>query len=295
MSQEESVIARLKNKSKKTGNPLQLYIQLLCQEELLRKVSLSAYKSNLILKGGLFIYALTNFEGRSTVDMDFLLRNVDNTEEKVVSIVNEILSVETGNDFIKFEVVKVEKIALERKYTGISVHLKGSIGKVKTPVYMDFGVGDVIVPESEVRTIHSQLEDLNDVEVYTYSLESTISEKYDAIIQRFELNSRMKDFYDIYYLARTFSFDGLQLAKAIRLTTSNRGTSVDSDSFERVKKLKENEIVNQRWNNFCKKQKFKIEFEEIIQVLSRFLEELTIAIANEKEFEGNWNPTDLSW
>lgn len=295
MSREKSVIARLKNKSKKTGNPLQLYIQLLCQEELLRKISLSPYKENLILKGGLFIYALTNFEGRSTVDMDFLLSNIDNSEEEVVNIVNGILSVETGNEFIEFEIIKVEKIALERKYTGISVYLRGSIGNVKTPVYMDFGVGDVIVPDSEARVIHPQLDDFNDVEVFTYSLESTIAEKFDAIVQRYELNSRMKDFYDIYYLARTFKFEGTRLTKAIRMTMRNRGTVLELDSFVRVKKLKENEIVNQRWKNFCKKQKIEIEFEETIKILSRFLEEISVAIASEREFEGSWNPKDLSW
>ena len=83
MDRAKSVIARLKNKSKSTGKSLQLYLQLICQEEFIRKISQSDFKNQLVLKGGLFIFTLTNFEGRSTIDMDFLLRNMDNSEQNI--------------------------------------------------------------------------------------------------------------------------------------------------------------------------------------------------------------------
>lgn len=82
MDKGASVLAKLKNKSKQTGKPLQMHLQLFCQEEFLRKLSLSKYADDLVLKGGLFIYTLTNFESRATIDVDFLIRQLPNSVEE---------------------------------------------------------------------------------------------------------------------------------------------------------------------------------------------------------------------
>ncbi len=296
MDKAKSAIAKLKNKSMRTGKSLQLYLQLLCQEEFLRKVSLSEFKNQLVLKGGLFIYTLTNFEGRSTIDMDFLLRNLDNSEENIQMITQNILNIETGNSFISYEVVGYERIAMERKYSGISVHMIGKIGNTKTPIYVDFGVGDVIVPGSELRMIRSQLDSFDEVEINTYSMDSTIAEKFDAIIQRYELTSRMKDFYDITYLASMFEFDGTQLFQAISETLKNRGTTYDSDSFDRIMNLKNNAVIQNRWQSFLRKQKLEqFEFEEVLNDLQIFLQEITDNLINEKSVDKKWDPKEFKW
>ncbi len=149
MDKAASVLAKLKNKSKVTGKPLQLYLQLFCQEEFLRKVSLSKYANNLVLKGGLFIYTLTNFESRATIDVDFLIRQLPNSVEDIEKIVAEILAVDTGNDFITLTSKSFEAISPQRKYTGVSFQIIGQIKNTKTPFSVDFGVGDVIVPSPE--------------------------------------------------------------------------------------------------------------------------------------------------
>lgn len=296
MDKAKSVIAKLKNKSMRTGKSLQLYLQLLCQEEFLRRVSLSEFKNQLILKGGLFIYTLTNFEGRSTIDMDFLLRNLDNSEENIHMITQNILNIETGNTFISYDVVGYEKIAMERKYSGISVHMIGKIGNTKTPIYVDFGVGDVIVPGSELRMIRSQLDGFDEIEINTYSIDSTIAEKFDAIIQRYELTSRMKDFYDITYLASMFEFDGTQLFQAISETLKNRGTTYDSDSFDRIMNLKNNAVIKIRWQSFLRKQKLEqFEFEEVLNDLQIFLQEITDNLINQKSIDKKWDPKEFKW
>lgn len=89
-----SVLAKLKNKAGETGKSLQVHLQLFCQEEFLRKLSMSKYADNLVLKGGLFIYTLTNFESRATVDIDFLMRQLPNSVEEIEKIITEILSVD---------------------------------------------------------------------------------------------------------------------------------------------------------------------------------------------------------
>ena len=86
-----SVLARLKNKSKKNGRSYQLCLQLFCQEEFLRRLEKSKYSENLVLKGGLFIYSVTDFDSRVTVDVDFLLRRVPNTPEQLKKVLESVL------------------------------------------------------------------------------------------------------------------------------------------------------------------------------------------------------------
>lgn len=193
MDMGASVIARLKNKAKETGKPFQLHLQLFCQEEFLRRLAASRYAENLVLKGGLFIYTLTNFESRATVDIDFLLRQFPGTIEDIKRMVDEIIATDSDNDFITFSSRGFETISPQRKYTGVSFQLVGQIKNTRTPFDVDFGVGDVIVPNSHRRAIPVQLDGFDVPEVLTYSLESTIAEKFDALLQRLELTSRMKD------------------------------------------------------------------------------------------------------
>lgn len=227
-----SVLAKLRNKAKASGISYQQCLQLFMQEEFLRKLSKSGYKDFLVLKGGLFIYTLTNFESRATIDVDFLLRNFSNSIDDVKELVEKIINTPTGNDYILMTAKGFEEISPQRKYHGISAQIIGQIKNVRIPFNVDIGVGDVIVPQAEQRTINTQLPDFETPIIKTYSLESTIAEKFDAILQRFELTGRMKDFYDIYYLARTFDFDGAKLQTAIFETLQRRGTSYNRDSFK---------------------------------------------------------------
>ncbi len=148
-----SVLARLKNKSKESGRSCQLCLQLFCQEEFLRRLEKSRYAENLVLKGGLFIYSLTNFDSRVTVDVDFLLRRVPNTPEQLKKMLKEIIATPTGNDFVTFKITDIAPIAVAKKYAGIGASLVARIKNTKTPFSIDFGVGDVIVPNQEKRKI----------------------------------------------------------------------------------------------------------------------------------------------
>ena len=218
-----SVLARLKNKAAESGRTYQLCLQLFCQEEFLRRLEKSKYVDNLILKGGLFIYSVTNFDSRVTVDVDFLLRKVPNTPEELKPVLEEIIGTSTGNNFISFEIKEIAPIAVAKKYAGIGVSIVARIKNTRTPFSIDFGVGDVIVPKQEKRKIPTQLDNFPAPTVNTYSLETTIAEKIDAILSLMEFSSRMKDYYDIYYLANRFDFDGATLTKALKKTFENRG------------------------------------------------------------------------
>ena len=291
-----SVLTKLQNKAKETGRTYQLCLQLFCQEEFLRRIALSEYNENLVLKGGLFIYALTGFDSRVTLDMDFLLRRITNAEQEILNMITKIIGADTGNNFIKFDIKGISPIALHRKYSGLSVNMLGIIKNTRTPFNIDFGVGDIIVPEAEKRSIPTQLDNFVKPEINTYSLESTIAEKFDAIITRFEFTSRMKDFYDIYYIANNFAFDGRKLREAIFETLQNRGTDYDKNTFDNIMDLPDFEIVITRWKAFLKKGKLPdLDFNLVIDIIQKFLKSVFEAIVSEKDFFGQWNCIGQNW
>ena len=285
-----SVLAKLKNKAKDAGISYQQCLQLFMQEEFLRKLSKSGYDDFLILKGGLFIYTLTNFESRATIDVDFLLRGYSNSIDNVKNLIFKIIGTPTGNDYIEMTAKGFEKISPQRKYHGISIQIIGQIKNVRVPFNVDIGVGDVIVPKAEQRKINTQLPGFEAPVIKTYSLESTIAEKFDAILQRFELTGRMKDFYDIYYLSRTFDFEGAKLQSAIFETLQRRGTPYGRESFKRVVALAEDEDMQKRWKYFLKNIKDNtLEFSVVIAEIQTFLEPVFDAIVNEEEWQEWWN------
>ena len=291
-----SVLAKLKNKAKATGISYQQCLQLFFQEEFLRKLAASRYTENFVLKGGLFIYTLTNFESRATVDVDFLMRGLNNDLARMDEIIAEILAVDTGNDFVTFKASKTEPIAVQRKYHGVSTQITGYIKNVRVPFNVDIGVGDVIVPNAQRRNIQTQLDGFEKPEILTYSLESTIAEKFDAILQRFELTGRMKDFYDIYYLSRTFDFDGLKLQTAIQETLQNRGTAYEKDSFDRILALADDEDMQTKWRYFLKTLgNPEIAFRVVIAVIAAFLSPVLEAVLQETEFLQYWSSNASLW
>ncbi len=294
--QAASVLAKLRNKAKASGISYQQCLQLFVQEEFLRKLSKSGYDEFLILKGGLFIYTLTNFESRATIDADFLLCGFSNSVEEVKELIGNIIATPTGNDYIFMTARGFEEISPQRKYHGISAQIIGQIKNVRVPFNVDIGVGDVIVPKAEQRTIYTQLPNFEAPVIKTYSLESTIAEKLDAILQRFELTGRMKDFYDIYYLARTFDFDGARLQKAIFETLQHRGTPYDKDSLQRIVALAHDEDMQKRWRYFLKNIKDDtLSFLVVIAEIQTFLEPVFDAIVNEDEWQKEWNTIENQW
>lgn len=291
-----SVLARLKNKSKESGRSYQLCLQLFCQEEFLRRVEKSKYADNLVLKGGLFLYSITNFDSRVTVDVDFLLRSMPNTPEKLKAILEEIVAENTGNDFVTFEIKNVEPIAVAKKYAGIGATIVAQIKNTKTPFGIDFGVGDVIVPNQEKRKIPTQLPEFNSPTVNTYSIETTIAEKLDAILSLMEFSSRMKDYYDIYYLAGKFEFDGEVLTEALRRTFDNRGRNFSLEQFERLLDFSSDDAMQKKWKAFVKKINIKTDdFCVVLKLISDFLKEPFVAVLDNCTFAHYWNADSNTW
>lgn len=291
-----SVLARLKNKSKESGRSYQLCLQLFCQEEFLRRLEKSNYSDNFVLKGGLFIYSLTEFDSRVTVDIDFLLKSLPNTPEQLRAILERIISVDTGNEFITFEIKSVLPISVAKKYAGISASLVAHIKNTRTPFSIDFGVGDVIVPKQEKRKIPTQLNDFSSPMINTYSLETTIAEKIDAILSLMEFSSRMKDYYDIYYLANKFDFDGKILVDALKRTFANREHNFTVEQFEQVMSFDADDLMQRKWKAFIKKIDAKTDdFSKVINTIDDFLRFPIETALNGTNFLMQWKASSNIW
>lgn len=291
-----SVLARLKNKSIKSGRSYQLCLQLFCQEEFLRRLELSDYAENFVLKGGLFIYSITGFDSRVTVDVDFLLRKIPNTPEQLKTVLTEIIACDTGNDFIQFEIKTVGPIAVAKKYAGITASIVARIKNTRTPFSIDIGVGDIIVPDQARRTIPTQLDDFTPPHINTYSLETTVSEKLDAILTLMAFSSRMKDYYDLYYLANKFDFDGATLALALRRTFENRDHSFSLEQFDQILTFDTDDAMQKKWRAFTKKINTPAgDFRAVLNTINSFLSEPFSAAVGGDGFDKRWLAAGGLW
>lgn len=291
-----SVLARLKNKAAESGRSYQLCLQLFCQEEFLRRLGKSKYAENLVLKGGLFLYSLTDFDSRVTVDVDFLLRRIPNTPEQLRGILEEIIAVHTGNDFVTFEIKDVAPIAVAKKYAGIGASMVAYIKNTRTPFGIDFGVGDIIVPKQEKRKIPTQLDDFVAPTINTYSIETTVAEKIDAILSLMEFSSRMKDYYDIYYIANKFDFDGEILTEALRQTFSNREHSFTLEQFKQVLSFADDTVMQKKWKAFVRKINTKTDdYSTVLKTIRNFLEQPFAAVVGNKTFTDRWSAANSKW
>jgi predicted nucleotidyltransferase component of viral defense system len=269
---------------------------LFCQEEFLRRLASSVYKNKLVLKGGHLIYCLTDFSSRPTVDIDFLARDTTNTIEALEGILANIINTPTGNDFIAYEIRHIEQISIDKKFPGLSAVLEARIKNTKTPLKIDFGFGDIVYPEEQIREVPTQLSDFIAPIVKTYSLETIVAEKLDAILDLMEFSSRMKDYYDLYYLSLQFNFDGSLLRTALVRTFANRERSYQRNDFQNVVAFACNEDMQKKWDAFIKRLKLPpIHFDEVIAGIAAFLEPVWDSIYADDSIEFYWHAQDSTW
>lgn len=287
-----STLARLRNKSILLDSSYQQVLLLFCQEEFIRRIQESPYRDHLILKGGLFLYFITNFGSRATMDADFLLHNISNKEDDIRHMLERIIAAPTENNFLTFEIKQLSPIAINQHYHGIQATMVAHIKRVRVPFFVDFGVGDIIFPAPKRRSFIPLLNDNEPPKVLTYSIESTIAEKYDAIVQRKEQTSRMKDFFDIAFLSKTFSFEGRTVLSAIRKTFEYRGTMHHSETFSEVTALAQNQNMHTKWKHFSKGLGIELPFEQVMSEIERFLQPVVEAMMEGRAFEARWSPED---
>ena len=266
---------KAKEIEKSTGlQHLEIY-QRFMFERILERISFSKYKDNFILKGGLLLSAMFGINNRSTRDMDITIKGIDISKEKMVEVLNEILSIDL-NDSVKFEIVKITDIREDDKYSGNKYHLIGFLENLKINLEIDISTGDEITPRELKYTYFSIFEDKK-IFVDSYNIETILSEKIETILRRGKYNARMKDYYDVYSCLTKLKSDiNMKILKeAFRNTIAQRESIKYLKDYKQI--LDEISIdvrMNTYWNNYKSKNKYaqNIDFKNIIRILKLFID-----------------------
>lgn len=288
-SSPSSILARLKNESIKRDIPSQQMITLFLQEEFSRRLGKSKFRDKFILKGGFLLFSLGAGDTRATMDSDYLMKNLSNEEKIVKNTIKEIIEIDNKNAII-FEFMGMERITEQNDYHGLRIKLMGVIGRSKTMIFVDLGVGDVIIPGSKIIKLETIIEGFEKPEIRAYSMEAIVAEKLDAILYLMEASSRMKDYYDIYHLAISKNFNGDILRKSIYNTFKNRRHLNFIKNIHGVSNFKELESLNNMWNRFIEKEiNTSIEFSKAIDIIIELTLPICRAIEEKEEYNETWD------
>lgn len=244
-------------------------------ERILERISKSNYNENFILKGGLLLSAMFGINNRSTRDMDISIKGIDVSKEKMLDILNQILSIDL-NDGVKFEVVKITDIREDDEYGGNKYHLVGKLENLKVNLEIDISTGDEITPRQLKYAYSSIFEDKN-ILIDSYNIETILSEKIETILRRGKYNARMKDYYDVYsFLTKLKNEINMETFKnAFNNTITQRESSKYLNDYKQIlEEIAEDERMNTYWKNYKSKNKYAkdIELEIIISLLKSFIE-----------------------
>lgn len=270
----ESVKARLikiTNESKRDFNALLL---LYFQERFLYRLSISQYKNKLILKGALLLMMSDISKFRPTKDIDFLGKAISNELNQCKEIIKNIASLKT-NDGVIFIVdqIKTEKIKEDANYEGVRIHLPYRMDTIKGRLAIDIGFGDTIV-HGPFQMDFPVLLDFPSPNIFVYSLESAVAEKFEAIVKLNFLTSRMKDFYDIIFIAESANFKSDVLKEALTVTFNNRETNIEERFQLYEDSFRTNTQKQIQWLSFLERNKLSGEknFSKVIDSIQSFIE-----------------------
>ena len=240
------------------------YMQVLLryiQERMLYRLSMSQYRDNFCLKGSALLFAYEKFKARPTKDIDFLGDKISRDKETIRKAFREICTIQCPEDGLAFDNgendIKVEDISLDKEYNGVTVTVTAHLDTIVQPFSMDIGFGDIVVPEPQELDYPLLLDDMPEVSINAYSLETVVAEKFQTMIDRALANSRMKDFYDVYSILSSDKVDKGILSDAIVSVFNNRGTGYDDNHPLFNGEFKNDPIKQTQWNAFLRKMKYK--------------------------------------
>ncbi len=290
---QASVKDRLLNIAKETNCPFLEILQHYGMERFLYRFSCSKYKDKFILKGALMFTVWQISERRTTLDIDFLA-NYDNQVVTIEKVIKDICNVSVIPDGLIFdaETVKGQRIKEEMEYEGVRVKFIGLLGRSRIPMQIDVGFGDIIYPSPKAID-YPVILDFPKPLLKGYPPESVVSEKFEAMIKLGFINSRMKDFYDIWLMIHRFNFNGLHLVEALKKTFKRRKTTLPRNKPFFAEEIYDEKSDRQTlWRAFLKKEGIKFapeKLSDIARELEEFLIEPINSINSNYEFHKVWD------
>ena len=258
INMQASVRAQLQNKAKETNRPFAEMLQYYGMERFLYRLGKSQYANQFILKGALMFTAWNIPERRTTLDIDFLAR-FDNQIDSIEKVIKDICKIKVVSDGLVFdsETVKGIRIKEDADYEGVRVKFVGFLERARIPMQMDIGFGDIVYPRPKILD-YPVILDLPKPHLKGYPLESVVSEKFEAMVKLGLLNSRMKDYFDIWLIMRQFDFNGLNLTEALKRTFQHRKTDLPQKRPLFAEEIYDDKFDRQiLWTAFLKKGDIK--------------------------------------
>lgn len=288
-----SVRQRLRNKSQEENRPFDEVVQYYAMERFLYRLSKSRHADRFTLKGALMLVVWRAPVTRPTVDID-LLGNMENSVETVVGAIRDICSQNVEEDGLAFDpgAARGEKIAEDADYEGVRVRFHGSLGKMRIPMQVDVGFGDAVVGLA-VDVEYPTILDLPAPRLQGYSRESTIAEKFEVMTKLGLLNSRLKDFFDIWGLSRTWGFSGKTLSAAILTTFRSRGTVIAAPPTALTPEFAEDPRKAVQWQAFLNRgglDNVPPDLGIVVEDIADFLMPVAAAIVEGRPFSKTWEP-----
>ena len=260
----------LKDKARNVASENAISIQQVLQnymfERVLERLSKSEYRENFIIKGGLLLSSIMGISTRTTMDMDTSVKGINLTDTELYKILKEILDINIG-DNVKFQIINSTPIREEDDYGGLKYNIVAIFDNLRVNLSIDIATGDTITPK-EIEYNYKMLFEDRKLQIMTYNIESIIAEKFQTVVSRGILNSRMKDYYDLYYLITYKKFSKENLKQAITKTFEKRNTNL-KEIENTLSKIKESSFIKELWENYSKKHRYteNIKFEEIINTI----------------------------
>ncbi len=288
-----SVHRRLLNRAKATGRPFNELLQHYAMERFLYRLAQSPHSRRFVLKGALLLRVWDAPAVRPTMDID-LLGRMSNEVDALTAAVREICGQVVEPDGLKFDGTTVagERIAEDAEYEGVRVRFRGALGTARITMQLDVGFGDVITPDA-AEVNYPTLLDLPAPRLLAYPRETSVAEKFQAMLHLAQLNSRMKDYYDIWLLARAFRFDAALLAQAIHKTCERRSTAITATPVALSDAFANDPVKQTQWRAFRRKSELSEappELLDVVGVVRQFVGPVAEALAAGRSFSGIWEP-----
>ena len=286
-----SVRQRLLNKARETNRSFSELVQYFAMERFLYRLSKSTHADKFILKGALMLAVWEAPLARPTMDID-LLGKIDNRMEVIVDMIRNVCRQEVESDGILFDEDSVSgvRITEDADYEGVRIKLRCRLDTVRISMQIDIGFGDVVVPKAKT-IIYPTILDLPKPHLIGYSRESTVAEKFEAMVKLGILNSRMKDFFDIWFLSRQSNFMGKTLEKAIKTTFSIRSTGIPPVPTAFTHDFSMDPIKDAQWKAFIRKNRLiniPKDFHKIVADVTMFLRPVVESITSKRPFQSSW-------
>ena len=243
----------IRNLSKKKSADAQILMRNYMMERFLERISLSEYKNQFILKGGMLVAAMVGLDARATMDLDAIIKGTNVSVEDVEMIISQIISIPL-DDGVSFRIKRISEIMEEADYPGVRVSMETKFDGVITPLKIDISTGDIITPREIKYNFNLMLENRT-IEVWAYNLETVLAEKLETVISRNVTNTRMRDFYDIYILQKLY---GEQLSKdvlwdALVATAKKRETleQIETEDIDEVfDEIQSSSVMENLWKAY---------------------------------------------